>query len=1023
MGLRIARCKAQGAFGSGMRNAARFGLAAVLAVTLAYPVAGASERAFADEGQDVASEGSQEVVTGTLTAIDPAFGEGGFLVGTEHDFYVDGAFRPESEHSEDWYSEEYTARTISTNYTVASSNPEVASIEIGVPQSDRTSGWLHVEAKKAGKTTLTIKYRFAGEYGTYEAEQVVEVTVIGESNPITSIKCDDAVEVPMIAECAICGETHSTPTDDIIPIELVAEDSSRPYTSDQVVDVKSSNEDVVWAGGDSCPEGDGGFHLHIIAKTMGQATVAITASTRKGDDLVQTASATMTLKTVDAGKPSLVADDGNEKRAFSIDDPWYSRSIAIEQGLASYTGNGLQSWWPYCPNIEDFDGFKGTVNGEEVTVLSAQSDNEDIAAVVEDSERGGHRLVFSKGGTVHVTLKDVWGNEEKVTAIGICREDEAKKLSLSQNEITIKQGETVDVQNLVQGLDALDSALKRAELLVFKSEDSGIASVEWRQEPSGSGQVSWITGKTPGDVTVQAGIRKLSSYGSAQDAASWPILEFGTLTVHVVADEVPDVPASGISLDKEAATIVGAQSTKLTATVAPEGASDKSVTWSSSDKAVATVDGAGNVTAVGKGEAVVTATTADGEHAATCAITVCNPITRVELEKSISLIKGSSTTLEATLAGDLPGELDTPKTLSWWTGNESVASVSGDGAKATVTALKSGLGSVRLVVQTETRVDNDTMLNSLFTRDCVVTVTNPATSISLSDTAVTTTVGDDPHALKATVAPVDADGAVAWSSSDTNVATVDANGLVTVKAAGSATITATAGTVSAACKLTVNSRQITAAPQESSFAASVIVSDSETAKVLDQYADEGVNLVVESIVELTQPAKDAIEKLTESGAKVAETFDIRFTKDNGDTIVLGTDKDGKVTLTVKVALSETMRALLDQGMALKVHYVGPDGTVEDKQTWVEGDSLYFVTEHFSDYVVLGVPQGQVDDEPATTPTTLPKTSGSENGADGGGKALAATGDASAPLTAEVSTAALVACAALGIALRKRKAVR
>ena len=462
MGLRIARCKAQGAFGSGMRNAARFGLAAALAVTLAYPVAGASERAFADEGQDVASEGSQEVVTGTLTAIDPAFGEGGFLVGTEHDFYVDGAFRPESEHSEDWYSEEYTARTISTNYTVASSNPEVASIEIGVPQSDRTSGWLHVEAKKAGKTTLTIKYRFAGEYGTYEAEQVVEVTVIGESNPITSIKCDDAVEAPVIAECAICGEAHSTPTDVIVPIELVAEDSSRPYTSDQVIDVKSSNEDVVWVGGDSCPEGDGGFHLHVIAKAMGQATVAITASTSNGDDLVQTASATMTLKTVDTA--SLRCWLMMETRsAFSIDDPWRSRSIAIEQGLASYTGNGLQSWWPYCLNIEDFDGFKGTVNGEEVTVLSAQSDNEDIATVVEDSERGGHRLVFSKGGTVHVTLKDVWGNEEKVTAIGICREDEAKKLSLSQNEITIKQGETVDVQNLVQGLDAdLGSEARRA---------------------------------------------------------------------------------------------------------------------------------------------------------------------------------------------------------------------------------------------------------------------------------------------------------------------------------------------------------------------------------------------------------------------------------------------------------------------------------------------------------------------------------------------------------------------------------
>lgn len=704
-----------------------------------------------------------------------------------------------------------------------------------MPQSDRTSGWLHVEAKKAGKTTLTIAYRFVGKYGAYEAEQVVEMTVIGDSNPIASIECVGAAQVPMIAECAICGEPHGAANGTIIPIELVAQDPSRPYTSDQVIEAKSSNEDVMWVGGDSCPEGDGKFHLHVVAKTMGEATVSITASTSNGDDLVQTASAMLMLITVDAGKPSLMANEPGEKRAFSIDDPWYSRSIAVEHGLASYAGNDLPSMWPYCPNIENFDGFKGMVNGKEVTVLSAQSDNEDIAAIVEDDNWGGHRLVFSKGGTVHVTLKDIWGNEEKVTAIGVCREDEAKKLSLSRNEITIKQGETVDVQNLVQGLDTLDSALKREELLVFKSEDKGIASVEWRQEQSGSGQVSWITGKTPGDVTVRAGIRKLSSYGSAQEADTWPIVEFGTLTVHVVASETPEIPATGISI---------------------------------------------------------------------------------------------------------------------------------------------------------------------------------------TESAYTVTVGHAPVALKAKVTPSDADGAITWSSSDTKVATVDASGVVTVKAAGSATITAKCGAVSATCKLTVNSRQITVAPQESGFAASVIVSDAETARALDKYADEGVNLIVESIAELTEPAKAAIEKLTESGSKVADTFDIRFEKDNGDTIILSTDKDGKVTLTVKVALTGSMRALLNQGMALKVHYVGPDGTIEEKQTWVEGDSLYFVTEHFSDYVVMGVPQDQKGEKPATTPASLPGGS-----TDDGVKTLAATGDASASLLAVLSAAALIACCGVVIAVRKRKTER
>ena len=74
-------------------------------------------------------------------------------------------------------------------------------------------------------------------------------------------------------------------------------------------------------------------------------------------------------------------------------------------------------------------------------------------------------------------------------------------------------------------------------------------------------------------------------------------------------------------------------------------------------------------------------------------------------------------------------------------------------------------------------------------------------------------------------------------------------------------------------------------------------------------------------------------------------------------------------------------------------------------------------------MVTGVPQNQEGDEPTTTPTTLPKTSGNEGGASNGGKTLAATGDASAPLTTGASAFLLVACAALAIAMRKRKASR
>lgn len=78
-----------------------------------------------------------------------------------------------------------------------------------------------------------------------------------------------------------------------------------------------------------------------------------------------------------------------------------------------------------------------------------------------------------------------------------------------------------------------------------------------------------------------------------------------------------------------------------------------------------------------------------------------------------------------------------------------------------------------------------------------------ATGVSLDQTSLTLTAGES-GTLTATVTPADASDAVTWTSSDTSVATVDANGNVTAVSKGTATITAKAGDVSATCKVTVN---------------------------------------------------------------------------------------------------------------------------------------------------------------------------------------------------------------------------
>ena len=91
--------------------------------------------------------------------------------------------------------------------------------------------------------------------------------------------------------------------------------------------------------------------------------------------------------------------------------------------------------------------------------------------------------------------------------------------------------------------------------------------------------------------------------------------ETATCTVTVIA------PVTGVAL-KEATTITVGKTETLVPTFTPPSATDKNVTWESSDDAVASVDNDGLVTALAKGEAIITVTTQDGGHQATCTVTV-----------------------------------------------------------------------------------------------------------------------------------------------------------------------------------------------------------------------------------------------------------------------------------------------------------------------------------------------------------------------------------------------------------------
>ena len=177
------------------------------------------------------------------------------------------------------------------------------------------------------------------------------------------------------------------------------------------------------------------------------------------------------------------------------------------------------------------------------------------------------------------------------------------------------------------------------------------------------------------------------------------------------------VSVTGVTLDKSALSLTPGKSETLTATVAPNDATNQTVTWSSNNSDVATVTD-GKVTAVKAGTATITVTTADGNKTASCNVTVTQPVTGVTLDKSeLSLFPGESETLTATVA---PNDA-TNQAVTWKSSNDDVATVT-DGK---VIAVKAGTATITVTTE-----------DGGYTASCKVTVTDAAYSLSADPSAI-----------------------------------------------------------------------------------------------------------------------------------------------------------------------------------------------------------------------------------------------------------------------------------------------
>ena len=325
---------------------------------------------------------------------------------------------------------------------------------------------------------------------------------------------------------------------------------------------------------------------------------------------------------------------------------------------------------------------------------------------------------------------------------------EVSSITLNKNELSLARGKSETLIPTVNPSDATDPTV------TWTSSDAKVASVD------AHGKVVAIDGGSA-VITAKAGSHQ------------------ATCTVSVT------VPVERVSLDQNNVTIEEESSFTLVAKITPDDATNKTVEWTSSNVKVATVDDNGKVTGMTVGTATITAKVADKQ--ATCAVTVVKktiPVSSITLNKAeLALYKGQTETLVATVKPDDA----TNKTVTWSSSNTKVATVDSNGK---VIAVATGSATISAKAGDKEAT-------------CSITVTIPVETVTLNKTELTIILGQK-ETLVATVKPDDATNkTVTWTSSNTQVATVDANGKVSSVAAGTATITAKAGEMKATCVVSV----------------------------------------------------------------------------------------------------------------------------------------------------------------------------------------------------------------------------
>jgi len=338
--------------------------------------------------------------------------------------------------------------------------------------------------------------------------------------------------------------------------------------------------------------------------------------------------------------------------------------------------------------------------------------------------------------------------------------------------------ETIAVKSITFSLSSVDLPLGNEDKVFTVAlnyalepvRSNNIESITWNSSNEGVATVSatgLVTSLELGETVIKVTVK-------TTDGKTL----FDNCTVTVVP---PPVEIEKIEFDSEGQILAPASSVNLSSKViiTPETASNKSLIWESNKEKIATVNNDGLVTAAADtfGLVVISATTVDGGLKARYTLDVRVVVTGVELVAPSNLVfqAGVDVQLEAKV---LPATA-TNTNVFWESSNTTVATIDGKGKVST-----KGIGKTTITLTTE---------EGEFEATCEIEVIPTAvTGVEFDSNEKLEMKVADEVTLKVNILPNTATNQkLLWESSDTSVATVDENGKVTAKDAGTATITVT----------------------------------------------------------------------------------------------------------------------------------------------------------------------------------------------------------------------------------------